>query len=414
MLILYNLSLFLYQWVIRILANFHPKAQLWWEGRQGVFAKIKSKRIADRPVLWMHCASLGEFEQGRPVLEQLRSSFPHYQIVLSFFSPSAYEIRKDYPIADIITYLPLDSKKNAQEWMKVVQPDIVIFVKYEFWHHYLQAIKKSTARSFLISASFRPQQIFFKAYGPFFQKMLHCFDHLFVQEEKDQMLLQKIGLQQVSIAGDTRVDRVLQIAKAANSFPLIEQFSAEAPVLIFGSSWPAEEEILAQHLQKNPDTDWKFIIAPHEIGSAHLLAIEKKISWPILRYSQANAQSINEARILLIDNIGMLSALYKYGKIAFIGGGFGTGIHNTLEPIAFGLPVIFGPRYQKFMEAKNLVKMEAAFSIQNHAEFETIFTQLKSASAYQKAVQNTAVFLTKNKGASERILAKLEQVINSH
>ncbi len=413
MVILYNLSLFFYQWIIRILAPFHPKAQLWWRGRQGVFAKVKSQRAAQRPVLWMHCASLGEFEQGRPILENIRSSFPHYQIILSFFSPSAYEIRKDYPVADIITYLPLDSKKNAQRWMEVVQPDIVIFVKYEFWHHYLQAIKKSTAPAFLISASFRPQQMFFKPYGLFFQKMLRCFDHIFVQEKKDQLLLQKIGIQKVSVAGDTRVDRVLQIAKAAKSFPLIEQFAADAPVLILGSSWPAEEEILAQYLQQNPTTDWKFIIAPHEIGAAHLSAIEKKIAWPILRYSQANTKAIGEAKILLIDNIGMLSALYKYGKMAFIGGGFGAGIHNTLEPIAFGLPVLFGPRYEKFMEAKNLVKTAGAFSVQNHREFTAIFTQLQTATAYQKARKNIAVFLTDNKGATERIMSKLEKLINT-
>lgn len=393
------------------MALFHPKARQWIAGRKNLLPQLSEKIDPARPVIWMHCASLGEFEQGRPVLEQLRQSYPQYQIVLSFFSPSGYEIRKEYPQADLVTYLPLDTPRNARRWVAALQPKVAIFVKYEFWYHYMQALQNTDCTKLLIAASFRPSQPFFQVYGAFFRKTLRAFDHLFVQEKKDQQLLQQIKSPPVSVAGDPRIDRVLQLAKEARSFPLIEQFARHHSVLVLGSSWPPEEEILADYLRNQPESTWKIIIAPHDIREGHLRAIEKTLPIPCLRYSQATLEEVRAARILLIDNIGMLSALYRYGRVAFIGGGFGAGIHNTLEPIAFGLPVLFGPRYQKFAEARALLASGGAFRVLDGIGLGEYLSVLENKAAYEEASTQAKNYLHQHRGATQQILNFLESVL---
>ncbi len=408
MLLLYNLALRLYATAIRCLAFFHPKAQQWVQGRQEVPGQLQ-KLQEDRPRLWMHCASLGEFEQGRPVLEALRRELPEYQIVLSFFSPSGYEIRKDYPIADVVCYLPLDTAANARQWIATVQPQLTIFVKYEFWHHYLHQLKAVGCPTLLIAARFRPQQLFFRSYGRFFRSLLHCFQHIFVQDQASADLLRQINQQTHSIAGDPRVDRVLQIAEAAREFPLVADFASQHPVLVLGSSWVAEEQLLIDYLKQATIQQWKFLIAPHEMTEKGLSHLEAELPGPVVRYSQAQEADLAKARVLLIDNVGMLSALYRYGKVALIGGGFGKGIHNILEPIAFGLPVLFGPNFKKFGEAVHLNQSGGAFVIEDLGKFAAVMRRLQDETQYQAAVEQTQQYLQKNRGASQQILEYILQ-----
>lgn len=409
--LLYDLGLKLYSWGLYGLALFHPKAKLWVKGRENIWENLSKQIDASRPVVWMHCASLGEFEQGRPVLEQLRAAYPHYQIVLSFFSPSGYEIRKNYKQADVVCYLPLDTKSNAQRWLHLLQPKVAIFVKYEFWYHYLDQLKKNGCTSLLISATFRSSQVFFRFYGGFFRQILANFDRIFVQEEKDRHLLEPLQLSGVSVAGDTRIDRVLQLAEKAKDIPLIAKFTQGHPLLILGSSWPPEEKLLADFLPHTSQQDWKFLLAPHDISEAHLAAIEKVLPLTCLRFSQAKGADLPAYDALLIDNIGMLSSLYRYGRIAFIGGGFGAGIHNTLEPIAFGLPVIFGPRYHKFAEAEALVASGGAFAIEDAVELGQVLKGLQEEKAYQQASEQALSYLKIHQGATKKVFAFLESVL---
>ncbi|MEL6635345.1 MAG: glycosyltransferase N-terminal domain-containing protein [Bacteroidota bacterium] len=408
MLLLYQLTLRLYALGIHLLAPFHPKARRWVRGRREVARQLQ-KLDPDRPRLWMHCASLGEFEQGRPVLEALRHQWPDHQIVLSFFSPSGYEIRKNYPLADVICYLPLDSPGNARRWLDTVRPQLAIFVKYEFWYHYLHQLRDRNCPTLLIAAHFRPRQLFFRSYGGFFRSILHCFQHIFVQDTGSVELLRQIGQEAHSIAGDPRIDRVLEIAGAAREFPLVAAFAEGRPVLVLGSSWPAEEQLLAELLDRADRPGWRLLIAPHEIREKGLRRLESSLPGPVLRYSQARPETAREARVLLIDNIGMLSALYRYGRLAFIGGGFGQGIHNILEPMAFGLPVIFGPRFEKFGEAVQLCQAGGTFSVNHVKELEQVWRQLDDTEHYQRAVEQTQQYLERNRGASRRIIAYILQ-----
>lgn len=405
---IYNIVVTLYKWAIHIAAFFNSKAKLWVEGRIDIFSKIQSQISPNEKIIWIHCASLGEFEQGRPLIEKIKSNLPHLKILLTFYSPSGFEIRKNYKQADYVFYLPADSKHNAQKFLSLINPTIAIFVKYEFWYYYLSQLQKKQIPTYLISSIFRKEQIFFKSYGGFFKKMLLCFDHIFVQNKDSKTILLQNNINTVSNAGDTRVDRVLQIKESAKEIDLIKTFKGTSDILIAGSTWSPDEDILIQWIHEQNDFKWKFIIAPHDISEKHLVEIESKLKINHIRYSQANGINSSAARVLIIDNIGMLSSLYQYGKMAYIGGGFGAGIHNTLEPIAFGLPVIFGKKYKKFEEANVLVKTQGGFSISNYFDFVQAMKKLSNQDFYLQSSLAASNYLYQNQGATSKIYSKIE------
>ena len=347
----------------------NPKARLWVDGRKHfpVFNSEKKK-------IWFHCASLGEFEQGRPVLESLKEKFPQYEIVLSFFSPSGYEVRKNYPLADHVIYLPIDTPKNAKKLIQTINPALVIWVKYEYWFHYLSQLKSKNIPVILISGIFRKSQPFFKSYGGFWKNMLKCFNVVFVQDESSIKLLKSTGITNTAISGDTRFDRVCAIAAENKTLPEIAAFTKDDFTIVAGSTWEDDENLIAPFIQKNKSV--KFIIAPHEISPSNLNRLKAKFDNTIF-YSEWKNNLTSTNHVLIIDNIGMLSALYKYASVAFIGGGFNkSGIHNTLEAAVYGKPVFFGPNYQKFAEAVSLVEKGGAFSVKSSSEFNVSLTTL--------------------------------------
>ncbi len=360
--VIYHLGLYLFNFLLFIGKPFNKRAKLWIKGRQGIYDQIAGKLMENERRMWIHAASLGEFEQGRPVIEEIKKQSPHLKIVLTFFSPSGYEIRKDYPHVDYVFYLPLDTSANAKKFINLLKPEFVIFIKYEFWPNFLNTLKNRRIPTFLISAIFRKDQVFFHWYGKWYRKILESFTWFFVQNEESKTLLNQIGYQNITISGDTRFDRVSEIAQQVKSFPVIEKFAKDHYVIILGSSWKADEDILWDYIN-NESNNIRFIIAPHEIHESNILRIIKNISKKTIRYSQALESMVNEYEILIIDNIGMLSSIYQYGTVAYIGGGFGSGIHNILEPATFGLPVLFGPDYHKFQEAIDLIEQGGAFEV---------------------------------------------------
>lgn len=394
---------------MRIAAIWHTKARQWTAGRKHVWqqlASFRKKADPNRPIYWMHCASLGEFEQGRPLLEKLKAQFPDRYIVLTFFSPSGYEIRKSYAQADLVCYLPADTPGNVRRFLDLLQPSTAIFVKYEFWRHYLAQLHSRQIPTILISAIFRSDQLFFRSYGGWYRQLLHYFDHFFVQNEASAELLRSLGINNYTVSGDTRVDRVLQLQLEAPEFPLIANFCGTAPIWIAGSTWPADEELLFPFWKTQLPAKWRIIIAPHEIGAAHLQQIENTAPLPLVRYSQLKEQAslADDARILLIDNIGMLSALYRYGRIAYIGGGFGRAIHNLLEPIAFRLPVLFGPKHEKFQEALSLKQTGGGIAVKDQNELAAAFSRLQDETAYQEASRAAYQYLELSQGSTDKIL----------
>jgi 3-deoxy-D-manno-octulosonic-acid transferase len=405
MLWLYNIGIQLYGLIVKIFSLFNSKAALFVKGRVDLLEKISQTIDPTYKHIWFHFASLGEFEQGRPVLEKLKERYPNKRIVITFFSPSGYEIRKDYKGGEGIFYLPLDTRSNAKKLIKVLNPEIAIFTKYEYWYHYFNELHKAQIPIYIISGIFRPGQIYFRWYGGFNRKILNCVTHFFLQNEESRFLLESINIRNVTISGDTRFDRVAENAQTAKQLPDIEQFCAGKDVLIAGSTWPADEELLKGLIDLNPD--WKFIIAPHEIDEAHLSAI-KSLFPNAITYSTLKDEA--NAQILIIDNIGSLSSIYQYGKIAYIGGGFGVGIHNTLEAAAFGMPVIFGPNYQRFQEAKDLIKLNAAQSISTKEELIAAFKELTASSI---PGQLASQYVDKQKGSTEAILQQLSPVLEN-
>lgn len=399
---LYNISMLIYGLLVRLASLFNAKAKLFIAGRKGIFKHISAKFNGNERPIWFHFASLGEFEQGRPVLESIKASKPNEKIIVTFFSPSGYEIRKNYALADGIFYLPLDTISNAQKFVSLVNPKMAIFTKYEFWPNYFNALANQNIPLYIISGIFRPNQIFFKRYGGFYRDVLKCVKHFFVQNEESAALLKSIDINNVDISGDTRFDRVYENAQTPKKLPLIEKFCGEAPVLIAGSTWPEDEKLLVDLVAKNPD--WKLVIAPHEIHEGHINAITDLFPNG-LRFSKVDVNANDEmtSQVLIIDNIGMLSSLYQYGKIAYIGGGFGVGIHNTLEAAAFGLPVIFGPNYHKFQEAKDLIEIGAAKSINNAEELTTAFEYYVTHESGTLAKN----YVANKKGATEMIMKKI-------
>jgi len=394
MLWIYNIGIVIYGLLLRLVSLFNAKAKLFVIGRENIFDKIQQKiNINDRPI-WFHFASLGEFEQGRPVLEKLKADFPLQRIVVTFFSPSGYEVRKNYALADVF-YLPLDTASNAKKFINSVNPKFAVFTKYEFWYHYFNELHKKQIPLYLISGIFRSDQVFFKWYGSFYRGILKFVTHFFVQNEESVSLLKGIGINNVSLSGDTRFDRVYENAQHPKKLELIEQFCGADNVFIAGSTWLPDEKLLVSLIERYPD--WKFIIAPHEIGISHIEEIEKLFP-TAAKYSQLKA---NTSQVLIIDNIGMLSSLYQYASVAYIGGGFGAGIHNTLEAAAFGLPVIFGPKYDKFQEAKDLIAIGAAKNITTAGELISAFEFFK---ANETASANAKKYVMQKKGATEMII----------
>jgi 3-deoxy-D-manno-octulosonic-acid transferase len=419
MIFLYNFGILAYRFGIWVASFFNVKARLWLEGRQSLFEIIENqsfiKKNENSKIVWIHVASLGEFEQGRPLMEHLKKNHPEkYQIILSFFSPSGYELRKNYALADFVTYMPLDTAANANRFLNAIQPDIAVFVKYEFWFHHLNELKNRHIPTILIAAVFRPDQIFFRSYGTFFKNLLtnDYFNQIFVQNDNSLELLQNIGCQQVVLAGDTRIDRVTAIAAEAKAFPLIQQFVGNDNALICGSTWEADETLIFNWLQNIGSTVFKkIIIAPHEIGKSHIQQLQKRLPNQTICYSQlVDNQLIGNATILIIDNIGMLSALYRYGKVAYIGGGFGTGIHNILEPAAFGLPILFGTKYQKFVEANALMATGGAFSVQNLKQFAAKIAFLENSHHWESTSSIVKQYVDKNRGATQLVANYIEKL----
>ena len=400
---LYHIIMYVLEIGLKTIAFFSSgKIRLGVEGRKKTFQILEEKRDTSKKLIWFHAASLGEFEQGRPLIEKMKSQYPDYQLLLTFFSPSGYEIRKNYPHADIITYLPIDTKRNAERFLEATKPDMIFFIKYEFWYYFLKTATDKKIPTYYIAALFRPQQFFFAWYGKFMQPILQKISHYFVQNETSKKQLESIGIQQISVVGDPRIDRVVELAAEAKKFPIVEDFCQGKNVMVVGSSWAQDEAILLPFMAKN--TDWRFIIAPHEIDEKHLQNIENQSLVKIICYSRYEKNS--DANLLLIDNIGMLNSLYGYGKIAYIGGGFGSGIHNTLEPMAYGLPVIFGPKYQKFEEANAMISAtpQGAFSIKNTEDLAAVFAFLKEEKNYIAASKTVFEYMEKNKGATRKIV----------
>ncbi len=382
-------------------AFFHPKASAWIAGRKG---QIPIDKLSEEAgfTIWMHCASLGEFEQGRPVIERMKATYPDATVLLSFFSPSGYEIRKNYALADQVVYLPLDTAKNASNFIQYYNPQLAIFVKYEFWYHFLKTLHANDIPTLLISARFRQDQLFFKWYGRFYRDMLLYFEHIFVQDERSKFLLIQKGIEQVSVVGDTRVENVIKKRRERKAFPIVSAFCASKKILVCGSTWPEDEKIIAQLIARH-EPDWKYIIAPHEIGEKKIKALETMLPGS-LRYSMANVNKAANAKIMIIDNIGMLSYLYRFGNIAYIGGGFGKGIHNCLEAAVYEIPVLFGPKFQRFEEALLLVKNNAAFPVKHEMDLQEIFIRLQDDVVYSKARDSARQYFLEHKGATDRIM----------
>lgn len=404
MLLLYIIGIRLYIFLIRIFSLFNPKAKLFINGRKNTYTQIAQKINPNEKQIWFHFASLGEFEQGRPVLEKLKSLYPAKKIVVTFFSPSGYEIRKNYALADVF-YLPIDTAANAKRFIASINPEMAIFTKYEFWHFYFKELKDRHIPLYVISGIFRENQAFFKWYGGFYRNILKSVTYFFVQNKESENLLKSIGLNNVTINGDTRFDRVYENAQSPKQLSLIESFIGNSPTLICGSTWPEDEKILSALPEKYPN--WKFIIAPHEIHESHIESIEKQFSINSLRFSvfSSSDQTLNaKHQTLIIDNIGMLSSLYQYGKVAYIGGGFGTGIHNTLEAAAFGLPVIFGPKYDKFQEAKDLIAIGAAESI---SSVEELIRAFEGFIENKNAADQAKRYVVDKKGATDQTISMI-------
>lgn len=405
---LYDLGISIYSLLIWILAPFNAKAKLLVIGRKGLLKQIEQTVEQGQEYIWFHFASLGEFEQGRSVMEQIKQRFPSEKIIVTFFSPSGYEIRKNTPLADFVFYLPADTSKNARKFLDILNPKFAIFTKYEYWYHYFNELNKRNIRLLMISAIFREDQIFFKQYGGFFRSILKKVSYFFTQNNESVNMLKWIGITKAGLAGDTRFDRVVELPKQHKEILPALHFSKDSNVLVAGSTWPEDEILLKELLEKHKDL--KAIIAPHEIHDDHINALQKMFPNAMLfsKYDTYTDQQKTVSRELIIDNIGMLSSLYYYGRIAYIGGGFGAGIHNTLEAATYGMPVIFGPKYEKFQEAIDLLELGAGFSISKYQELEEVFTALQQSDKLLKSSLAAKNYVQQRSGATQIIMKYLE------
>jgi len=406
MLFAYKIITQTYFFAIKIASIFNKKAKLMIEGRKNQIQEIKSKIDKNSKYIWFHCASLGEFEQGRPLIEKIKTEKPEYKIILSFFSPSGYEPRKNYQFADIVCYLPFDSRKNAKEFIETVNPAVAIFVKYEIWYYFLERLNKSKIPTYLIAAIFRPNQVFFKSYGKTYRKALGFFSKIFVQTEETEKLLHKFNFKNTLVCGDTRIDRVVAIANEKYENPILEKFCEGKKCFVYGSTWAADEKIIANFIKSSPE-DYVFIIAPHQISEQNIKNVEKRFRIKSQRLSKI--ETLNpDTRLIIIDSIGILSKLYRYANVAYIGGGFGKGIHNILEAVVYEIPVVFGPNYKKFNEAVQLIKNEVAFSINNSKEYRNIMNVLISdVNMVEKCEINANSYINNSFGSTHKIFDNL-------
>ncbi|NMA75009.1 MAG: 3-deoxy-D-manno-octulosonic acid transferase [Bacteroidales bacterium] len=405
---LYNLFIILYDVLVSIAAPFSRKPRKMKKGHRVVYNVLRNMRDEESSYIWFHAASLGEFEQGRPLIEKIKKLHPEYKILLTFFSPSGYEVRKHYKEADIVCYLPFDKPRNVRKFLNLASPCMAFFIKYEFWKNYLDELHKRNIPTYSISSIFRKEQIFFKWYGKTYRKVLQNFDHLFVQNEESKQLLESIGITKATIVGDTRFDRVIEISKEAKKLPIVEQFVDNSPTLVIGSSWAPDEDLYIQYFNEHPEV--KLILAPHEIDDRHLVEIVNKLKRPYALYTRVEnkKEEVRKSDCLIINCFGLLSSIYKYGDIAHIGGGFGEGIHNTLEAAVYGIPVIFGPKYHKFIEAHDLLNANAAFCIQNYNELNKLLNKLFSSNDFlKKTGRNAAQYVNEKSGATDKILQNI-------
>ena len=401
---IYNLIIYFYLLGVAIYSRFNEKVRTMWRGEREAFRVLKEKVEPEAKYVWFH-ASLGEFEQGRPLMERLRQEHPEYKILLTFFSPSGYEVRKNYEGADIICYLPLDTPVNAIRFLRLVRPVMAFFIKYEFWYNYLHILKHRHVPVYSVSSIFRPDQVFFKWYGRQYGRVLNCFTHFFVQNEVSKQLLEKIHITEVSVVGDTRFDRVLQIKEAAKQLSVVEAFKQDYKVFVAGSSWPPDEEIFIRYF--NEHKDWKLIIAPHVIGEDHLTQIESLLEGrKVVRYKDATEEQVKDADVLIINCFGLLSSIYHYGDIAYVGGGFGVGIHNVLEAAVWDVPVFFGPNNQKFQEAQGLKAAGGGFDFKTYEEFAARMDRFLTDADERKTAGDAAgKFVQSLAGATEKVLS---------
>jgi 3-deoxy-D-manno-octulosonic-acid transferase len=410
MLFLYNLIIIFASQVVKLLALFSPKMKLFVDGRKEVFSILQSKINPNDKTIWFHAASLGEYEQGLPVLEKIKIQFPNHNIVVTFFSPSGYEVRKNNTVADATVYLPLDTKSNAQKFIKAINPELVFFIKYEYWPNYLNELKKLEIKTYLISGIFREKQAFFKWYGKFYRNALKTFDYFFVQNESSKNLIQSIGFNNVKISGDTRFDRVVAILERNNSLDFIEQFKDNKTTIVIGSSWPKDENLLVNYIN-NASDEIKFIIAPHNIKADQISNLKSQITKSSVLFSEKSNVDLSNFNVFIIDTIGILTKIYSYADIAYVGGGFGNpGVHNILEPATFGVPIVIGPNYSHFAEAIALVHQEGCISISNQNEMNNAFNLLiNNEDERNEKGHICATFVQMNKGATDVILKNINE-----
>lgn len=418
---IYNIVIYFVLWGIAIASLFNEKVRNMWRGEREAFKILKQKVDPNAKYIWFHAASLGEFEQGRPLMERIRKDYPQYKILLTFYSPSGYEVRKNYEGADIICYMPVDTRLNAIRFLRLVRPVMAFFIKYEFWSNFLHILKHRNIPTYSVSSIFREDQVFFKWYGRSYAGVLKCFTRFFVQNEESKRLLEGIGIKDVDVVGDTRFDRVLQIKEAAKQLPICEAFrtgvastqSADVPhtdfkVFVAGSSWPPDENIFIPFF--NEHKDWRLLIAPHVIAEEHLKLILSLIKGKkVVRYTQTTPEEAADADVLIIDCFGLLSSMYNYGDVAYIGGGFGVGIHNTLEAAVWNMPVIFGPNNKKFQEAQGLLKSGGGFEINTYEDFSGLMNSLMNDAAFLKQAGDKAgAFVAHLAGATDKVLASVK------
>lgn len=405
--IIYSLGIYIFAGCIKIASLFNKKARLLVRGHKQIFSILEEQTDRKSTYLWFHASSLGEFEQGRPLIERIHNKHPECRILLTFFSPSGYEVRKDYKGADIVCYIPFDTPHNVRRFLNTIKIEKAFFIKYEFWPNFLRGLNKKGIEIFSVSSIFRDNQLFFKWYGKGYAKALTYFKHLFVQDRHSKDLLRSIGISNVSIVGDTRADRVIEVAAASKNYPIIEKFVNGDPTFIAGSSWPADEELFIPYFMTKPD--WKLIIAPHEIHEEHLAEIEARLKGrDYIRLSQASLENIKGYDTLIIDCFGMLSSIYRYGHIAYIGGGFGVGIHNVLEAAVFDIPVLFGPNNQRFREAQELKQLKGGFEITDAYSLRILIDKfISNPTALKKAGRAAGDYVRSSSGTSDRILGEI-------
>ena len=408
---MYSIAIHLYAFIVELISPFHRKARLMRLGQWKTNGMLREKIDRNAKYIWFHASSLGEFEQGRPLIEKIKAEHPEYKVLLTFFSPSGYEVRKNYSGADVVCYLPFDTPFRVKKFLDLANPVMAVFIKYEFWANYLIELKNRKIPVYIISAIFRKDQLFFKWYGAIYRKVLSCFSHIYVQDDTSYALLNKYGITNVSVYGDTRFDRVQDVFKNTKQLPVVEMFvnnkkSEKQVTMVAGSSWPQDEEIFLSYFNEHPEL--KLIIAPHEIHKDHLMYIESLLKRPSIRLSEANEKDICGKDCLIVDSFGLLSSIYRYGDLAYVGGGFGAGIHNVLEAAVYGIPVLFGPKYHKFKEARELLKVGGGFSVTDKKSFDEKIDELITYRDLLKAAgSNAGNFVKDNTGATEKVYKEL-------